>query len=164
MIITEDSFFFMSRIAKYPQLGISREQLVSLQHSFLAMDKDGNGVLDLDELKLFMISQKIDSKYAPLAMKLFDTDGNGTISWKEFLLFSDAMLTIEQDPTKFLRRVFDAIDSQGRGFITKVELHEIIELLGISMAQQEFERKFAETDADKNGQLSFEEAKNFLQF
>ena len=154
----------MSTRFQHPKLSITREQLLSLQQSFLALDRDGNGYLDENELETCLQTQGLEHQYAPLAMKLFDTDRNGQISWKEFLLFCDAVLTIEQNPDKFYRCVFDSLDDNQSGTIDEKELYQLLGFLGQKCSKEELHEQFVKIDTDKDGALNFEEVKALLQF
>ena len=66
------------------------DETLLLQHRFNAIDKDGNGYLDIDEVIEF---QKLCGNYltreeAELIFKEMDDNGDGRISLEEFLAYS----------------------------------------------------------------------------
>eukprot|EP01033_Poteriospumella_lacustris_P006698 gene6696-4829_t len=55
------------------------------------------------------------------------------------------------------REIFNLVDKDGGGCITKVELGELMDTLGIDADPEEIEHMIAEIDQDGNGNIDFEE-------
>jgi calmodulin len=55
------------------------------------------------------------------------------------------------------REIFNLVDRDGGGNITKVELAELMDTLGIDADPEEIEHMIAEIDQDGNGNIDFEE-------
>lgn len=55
------------------------------------------------------------------------------------------------------REIFNLVDKHGRGNITKVELSELMDTLGIDATPEEVDLMISEIDQDGNGNIDFEE-------
>jgi glycerol-3-phosphate dehydrogenase len=53
--------------------------------------------------------------------------------------------------------IFNAIDTDGNGYLDHQEIGEVAEVLGFPMSEKELAVAFQELDADSNGRISFEE-------
>lgn len=53
--------------------------------------------------------------------------------------------------------IFNAIDTDGNGYLDHQEIGEVAEVLGFPMSENELAAAFKELDADSNGRISFEE-------
>jgi len=65
----------------------------------------------------------------------------------------------DQPNIKELKEAFDAFDFNDNGRISSIELHEAIKSLGIEVEIELVEEMIADTDADSNGEISFDEFK-----
>ena len=157
---------FIEKLATYimsnrtPKVSLTKEQIAELKDVFVAIDKDGNGVLDEDELTQFMEDADLQPEYAPLAIKLFDTDHNGTISWSEFVQFIDVILS--GDPLKLFHLLFQVLDTDNSGELSWSEVQEFLHFFDVEATEEEVKDFVRGVDSDGNGTLSFEEVMNFL--
>lgn len=55
------------------------------------------------------------------------------------------------------REIFNLVDKDGGGSITKVELAELMDTLGIDASTEEIDMMISEIDQDGNGDIDFEE-------
>ncbi len=55
------------------------------------------------------------------------------------------------------REIFNLVDKDGGGSITKVELSELMDTLGIDASPEEIDLMISEIDQDGNGDIDFEE-------
>ena len=143
-----------------PKVSLTKEQIAELKDVFVAIDKDGNGVLDEEELAQFMKDAELQPEYAPLAIRLFDTDHNNSISWTEFVQFIDVILS--GDPMKLFHLLFQVLDSDNSGELSWSEVQEFLHFFGVEATEEEVKEFVKSVDADGNGTLSFEEVMNFL--
>jgi calpain-15 len=69
------------------QRGITKEQAAALKRAFQAADRDGSGALDANEFAQVMRSCGMAASAPELAQKFkdYDTDGNGRVSFTEFM-------------------------------------------------------------------------------
>ena len=145
---------------KAPKVNLTKEQINELKDVFVSIDKDGNGVLDAKELAQFMKDAELEPEFAPLAIKLFDTDHDGTISWNEFLQFIDIVLS--GDPLKLFKLLFQILDTDNSGELSPKEVQEFLSFFGVEATDEEIGAFVKEVDTDGNGTLSFDEVMQFL--
>jgi len=62
----------------------------------------------------------------------------------------------EEEINEF-REIFNLVDKDGGGSISKVELAELLDTLGIDATPDEVDQMVAEIDADGSGEIDFEE-------
>lgn len=143
-----------------PKISLTKEQINELKDVFVAIDKDGNGVLDVNELGQFMKDADLQPEFAPLAIKLFDTDHDGTISWPEFIQFIDVILS--GDPLKLFQLLFKVLDLDNSGELSAKEVKEFLSFFGVDATDKEIGDFIQSVDTDGNGTLSFDEVMQFL--
>ena len=75
------------QVRKSLSLQFASDEMQSLRESFSKFDNDENGHIDGDELKqiLKIIGQPVDDKHVQSLMKTGDTDGDGQLSFEEFV-------------------------------------------------------------------------------
>lgn len=133
------------------------EELQTLRSAFDSIDTDGNGKLDVQELRTFMGQVGMEESFSELVLFLFDADHNGTISFPEFTKFLAAIEEMEKDPHKFFKLVFDALDVDGSGSIEAKEMVEFGRLCGMPMTFDEANQAIKEIDQDNSGSIDFAE-------
>jgi len=98
--------------------------------------------------------------------RIFDTDNNGVIDFKEFLLAID--VSSGSSPQKKLEWAFKMYDVNGNGVITRDEMEEVVGAMfkmqfsqGVEQLQAKIAEKsaqmFSAMDSDKNGIITQEE-------
>jgi len=145
---------------------LPESEIQALKETFLAIDKNGDGILTREELAEAMKQNK--SLVLPDDFdKIFDTmdtDKGGKIDYTEFISAAmDASLYTQENQCWSAFRI---LDKDGDGQITKEELAEVVASLegtddtgnrklmdGLKRAQE----LILEADTDGDGQISFEE-------
>eukprot|EP01036_Dinobryon_divergens_P024109 gene24108-32526_t len=64
---------------------------------------------------------------------------------------------LSHDEIAEFREIFNLVDKDGGGSISKVELGELMETLGIEATQEDIEAMIAEVDKEGSGEINFEE-------
>ncbi|KAG3020710.1 hypothetical protein PC121_g425 [Phytophthora cactorum] len=131
------------------------------KETFSLFDKDESGCIDRDELKsmLLALGQQLSSSEIDEIMRQADTDGDGKISFTEFVSMMNERLFRRGDlTTGDLKAAFDTFDVNHDGFITSSELEHILHVLGNKHISNEETCKIIQA-ADKNedGKIDYDE-------
>lgn len=102
------------------------KRLRELTRLFESLDKDGNGMLDGEELAEALQKAGLEPESAKQAADRLTRDTGGTI---EFSRFVAALVPSCRDllQRELLRSSFDRLDSDGDGFLTVEELQDLFE-------------------------------------
>ena len=104
------------------------ENLESAEAAFKAIDKDGNGTLDLQELRSFLADKCPRlALFARVLMQLFAKDGQ--INWEMFLELYHSFLVAPTDDKYIAKRIFDSMDDDHSGAIDYNEMKGFIDLI-----------------------------------
>lgn len=139
---------------------MSKEELDGLKAAFDSIDIDHNGVLDKNELKTFMKDSGLQPQYARLAIKIFDTDHSGTISWPEFCEFIQVISSPDSDAIS--KHLFKVIDADNSGSLDSKEVRKFARFLGVNTTELAIQSFFSKLDKDQDGTLSYDEVMAFL--
>ena len=97
----------------------SPEDIKELRDTFLALDKDGSGSINFDELEAGL-GHREDAETLIKLLKAADTDNSGSIDYTEFLAASMDQQTYMRND--YMRTAFNMFDQDGSGSIDKQEL------------------------------------------
>jgi len=127
----------------------------------LALDKNGDGSITLDELKIGL-SHMENSETLLSMLQAADTDGSGAIDYTEFLAATmDQRIFMRDD---YLRTVFEMFDKDGSGNISKDELTQVLQ--GDDMknliSKDMLDSYINEIDKDGDGEISFSEFQDMM--
>merc|ERR1719384_2534397 len=139
---------------------MSQEPEKEVHRHFTRLDKDGNGYLAADELKLLLL----DMGLAPVAakqeaenmLKAADENNDGQVDFEEFKQVWHRKLLSQHD--QYIHRVFAVFDDNGDGYIDAKELQGVL--------GDDFEQIMAmisEVDENGDGKLSFDEFQKAMQ-
>lgn len=139
---------------------MSQEPEKEVHRHFTRLDKDGNGYLAADELKLLLL----DMGFAPVAaqqeaenmLKSADENNDGQVDFEEFKQVWHRKLLSQHD--QYIHRVFAVFDDNGDGFIDAKELQSV---LGDDF--ENIQAMIKEVDVNNDGKLSFEEFQKAMQ-
>merc|ERR1711959_612771 len=138
-------------IAQFTERDIKRPY-----HRFRALDADGNGQMDPSEI--LGLAELTENPLVQRVISIFDVDGNGTVSFIEFLvgLAKLAAGTSEEQKLEF---AFGIYDVNKDGFISNGDLFAVMKMmvgdnLGDMQLQQLVDRQIVMADKDGDGMLS----------
>ncbi len=158
------------RAAKWSEVtgggGDEEMQLDEVRELFDEIDEDGGGSLDkeevaelLEKLGLDVTPEKVDS-----IMFEMDADGQGDVELQEFLWWWKKAgkeyrekLTKLKDEMNDVKSLFDEFDTDGGGEIGEEELRSLIQMLGVTMNDEELAATMRELDGDGSGEVDFQE-------
>ncbi len=126
------------------------------------MDKDGDGQITKDELLLCyenaLNSEKAEEEVNTI-LKKFDFNESNAIDFSEFLV---ANINYKKNLNEIkLRQIFNILDIDRNGFVTKEELIEFFHLSNDDM--DEVKEMIAEIDLNNDGMISFDEFKEMMK-
>jgi len=150
---------------------ISPEQRKCLETAFEAADKNGDGVLSVDEYyDIFQAhGLTIDREWIERTIAQNDKDGDGGISLDEFIEMNKIKLNKQRSDHERktqsdivhekARLAFNAYDRNRDGYLTKAEMKKTSKM----MTEAQIDAVFDKYDKNKDGKLSFEEFKHLME-
>lgn len=144
--------------------GFSAEELERLLRIFNRIDLDRNG--SLSEEEMLKIPELEHNPLARRVIATIDTDGNGEIDYKEFVL-ALAVFTLNNRDAKY-RFTFNLYDVNKDGFISNGDLYHVLKaMVGSNLKdeqlQQLVDRTILQGDKDRDGRLSYQEFVEMVQ-
>jgi serine/threonine-protein phosphatase 2B regulatory subunit len=130
-----------------------------LYNRFRFLDSDGSGQLDPQEI--LGVKDNADNPLTKRVTSIFDKDGNGNVSFIEFLI-GLARLSVGVDEEEKLRFAFEVYDVNRDGYISNGDLFQVMKMmvgdnLTDEQLQQLVDREMRDADLNQDGLLSFEE-------
>ena len=108
-------------------LQLSGEEFVAIRDDFVAIDKDGDGLLTKSEIQEYLKEDKHDK--ADFMMKLMDLDCNGVVEFHEFLEMTAFLVFHKGINECKLKQMFRALDKDGHGFVSTEEMIRLFDIL-----------------------------------
>lgn len=137
---------------------LTEEQIAEFREAFSLFDRDGDGSITTKELSTVIRSlgqNPTESEIQDMINEV-DTDGNGTIDFREFLdLMAHKIKDLDSDEE--LREAFKVFDKDQNGYISAAELRHVMINLGEKLTEEEVELMIKEADTDGDGQVNYEE-------
>ncbi|KAL1747116.1 hypothetical protein HDZ31DRAFT_80697 [Schizophyllum fasciatum] len=138
--------------------------LLEVKDAFESFDRDGNGMITVDELRGVMHSlnrRPTDEQIMEMIDKV-DVDGDGRVNFREFLMLmgADASvfrpddMAVDGAPSaaeKEVRDIFRSFDKNGDGTVSVDELREILESFGTRLSQAQAEAMINAADTNGDG-------------
>jgi Ca2+-binding EF-hand superfamily protein len=127
---------------------------------FDALDEDGSGKITTANLKSALESAgfALTDEEIETVIGMVDTTGDGSVSWAEF------KVVVEKRPIKkrieaALKKLFEAFDTDGSGFITEGDLRKLIDEAGFGddVTDDEIKELISRVDTAGDGKVSFAE-------
>ncbi|XP_032741067.1 calmodulin-4-like [Rattus rattus] len=136
--------------------GFTKEQVAELHQAFDSVDKNKDGRINVQELGDVMkqMGKNMPEKDLKALISRVDTDGDGTISFEEFLT---AMEKYKKGSKEELQAVFRVFDQNGDGYITMDELKQGLSQMGETLSEEELNDMIRVADADQDGKVNYEE-------
>lgn len=139
----------------------SVEETETLRKTFIALDKNHDGVLSMEELEQGYASLGLlgDLNLSEI-MASCDSDGNGFIDYSEFLT---AGLNWKKSLSNArLQAAFDAFDLDHSGYITVDEIKQMMGGLNENVTDEIWEGMLREADENGDGMIDLQEFKNLM--
>ncbi|XP_022357138.1 calcineurin subunit B type 2 [Enhydra lutris kenyoni] len=152
----------MGNEASYPEEICSHfnsDEIKRLSKKFKKLDLDRSGSLSLEEF--LSLPELHQNPLVQRVIDVFDTDGNGEVDFKEFILGA-SQFSVRGDEEEKLRFAFSIYDIDKDGYISNGELFQVLKLMvGDNLKdwqlQQLVDKTIIVLDRDGDGKISFEE-------
>merc|ERR1712227_84081 len=137
---------------------ISPEILKEYRDIFSFFDRDGGGTITTVELGQVMRT----FGWTPTEMELqdmigvIDQDENGCISFDEFVWLMSQDIH-DEDIEDEIRDAFRVFDREGHGFISVIDLTDLLSKIGEKLSMDEVEELISEADIDGDGNIYYDE-------
>ncbi|CAL5999016.1 EF_hand domain-containing protein [Hexamita inflata] len=135
---------------------IEKPDFKNCEQAFKAIDADGSGELDLDELKkaFELLEMHLSKEEIKSIVEIVDVDGDGQMNCKEFIHF--VYICKNADPKDVKTILFLAADLDCSGTIDKEELIIIFKKLGAEVSQVQIDELLSVIADNKDGTMSYE--------
>lgn len=137
---------------------LTEKEIDEYRSVFQIFDKNGDDKISTTELGAVLSKfgqDPSDDKIQEMITE-YDTDGNGTIEFKEFLdIMAKKMNETHSDDE--IREAFRLFDKDSNGYITGDELKEIMAVLGEDLSDKEVEDMINTADSDADGRINYHE-------
>ena len=145
---------------------VSQEKVPAMRRMFSLMDRDGSGKISKDELKDLLHSQGYYPSESELEtmMEEIDSDHSGEIDFEEFVSYFTKQRmnrTISQE-NRDLRDAFSFFDKNGDGFVTAIELRQVMSELGQDISEEQAEQMIADVDKEGSGRVTYQRFKSMM--
>lgn len=119
-------------------VNLTREQVDEINEAFKLFDKDGSGMIDIDELKDAMkaLGLAYDKKKVKELMEQADKDGSGQIDQEEFIALMARLLHL-RNPKEELKKAFKMYDDDDNGTISEENLMKVAQELNEEVTIEE---------------------------
>jgi calmodulin len=137
---------------------LSPEQIQEFRQAFDIIDRNGDGVITVDDLATVMraIGQSPNHSELQDMIREVDADGNDNIDFTEFLALMSRQMR-QSDIEEELRETFRVFDRDNDGFITAQELRTLLISLGLDSSAQVIRSMIAEADRNRDMKIDFPE-------
>lgn len=137
---------------------VVQDKIKRFQAIFKSMDKNGDGILSIDEIFDGIRKANIIIENPLKLIKTLDTDKSGEISYSEFLT---SMIDWEKELSiEKITKAFNEFDLDKDGFISS---DEFMAVLGTDYCEREFANFMKEADLNGDGKIDLQELCIFLR-
>ncbi|EFC43878.1 predicted protein [Naegleria gruberi] len=137
---------------------LTDEQIQEYKEAFSLFDSDSDGTIVTKELGTVMRALGLNPSQGELddMIKQVDSNNNGTIDFKEFLVLMQKKMT-DNDSEDEIKEAFKVFDRDNDGIISAAELRHILTSMGEKFNEEEAEDFIREADTNGDGQIKYED-------
>ena len=138
----------------------------TVQNTFEAFDKDKDGLVTLDEIRIHLLEVGKGASANELKHLFDKADNNsdGKIDINEFKELEE-LLRGKESPHNInpdLVKVFEQFDTDHDGLISKEEVRSTLRAIGKEISDPDLDSCFNESDSNKDGKIDITEFSNFI--
>ena len=134
------------------------------KNAFEDFDKDKDGLVSLDEIRLHLLETGKGISEIEL-QDLFneaDTNGDGKIDVTEFTKLVELLRDRDSSIDPALLKAFELFDTDRDGLVSKEEVRSTLQAIGKDLSDSELEICFNEADTNKDGKIDVTEFSNLV--
>ena len=137
-----------------------------MRRMFSLMDRDGSGKISKDELRELLNTQGHHPSDAELETMMgeIDADHSGEIDFDEFVSYcaKQKMNRTMSQETRDIHDAFSFFDKNGDGYVTAIELRQVMSELGRDISEEQAEQMIAEVDKEGSGRVTYQRFKSMM--
>lgn len=145
---------------------VSKDKIPAMRRMFSLIDLDESGKISVDELKRLLYSQGYYPNDTELEemMAEIDSDHSGEIDFEEFVAYcvKRRISRTASEENREIKDAFEYFDKNGDGFITAIEIKQVMGELGQEVSQEQAEQMLAEVDKEGSGRVTLQRFKSML--
>jgi Ca2+-binding EF-hand superfamily protein len=164
----------LSKAPQTPVLNLSQQiELLHAKKTFDAMDKSGNGHIEVSELKDLMdrLGSPVTRDAFEAIVKLLDSNQDGIITLEEFsafyqhnvLLHDDEHRNVGKSLKELAHQIFEQFDKDDTHYINLSEFKSILESFNVGFTIDEMGELVNEIDHDNTGSIGLHEFEDLLE-
>ncbi|XP_073129345.1 calmodulin-like [Henckelia pumila] len=136
---------------------LTQVEISEFREAFCLIDKDSDGLITVGELASAI--QSLNENPTPEEIQeMMNADGDGDVTTVSFDKFLSIMARkMKENVADELIEAFKVFDRDQDGFISAVELRNVMINLGEKLTDEEAEQMIREADVDGDGLVSYEE-------
>ncbi|EPY80856.1 Calcineurin subunit B type 2 [Camelus dromedarius] len=136
-----------------------QDEIKQLSKRFKKLDLDKSGTLSVEEF--MSLPELQENPLVQRVIDIFDTDGNGEVDFREFIL-GTSQFSVRGEEEQKLRFAFNIYDMDKDGYISNGELFQVLKMMvGDNLEdwqlQQLVDKTIIAVDKDGDGKISFQE-------
>ncbi|XP_073049058.1 calmodulin-like [Primulina eburnea] len=132
---------------------LGEEQIAEFRDAFCLIDKNSDGVIDIEELAIAIQSLDENTKREELEEMMNEVDGE--MDFEEFI--NIMARKIKENMVDELREAFQVFDRDQDGFVSAIELKMVMINLGKRLTNEEATQMIIAADVDGDGLISCDE-------
>ena len=143
-------------------LAVPEEQLKEYKEAFDLFDREHTGLIGVDEIYSLLknFGNPTPKKEIHQLMAEFDEDGDGKLSFDEFVTFLEKSY-VTLDEIEAVLRAFKTFDRNQSGEIDLGEFKFILEKLGHKLSNDVVKLIFKESKLNEDGKMNYNDFVNF---
>ena len=146
---------------------ISQQKLLEYKDVFVLFDVDGNGTIDVQEMKEVMhaIGKDATNEEVLHMMEFVDDDGSGEIDFDEFVNLMERSINNEtakvlkenNETSRDWRTAFDIFDADRDGLLSADDLASSLKSFGRILSKSEAQAMIDDVGVNNNGYITLNE-------
>ncbi|XP_013393907.1 calmodulin isoform X1 [Lingula anatina] len=136
---------------------MSAQEIAESKLVFTVLDKNSDGKVSVCDIRTTMhkLGHDVSNEDCQDFIKKVSCNGNASFNEKDFLAWMETYR--EKDSETVLFDSFKAFDKDKNGLISRQELQEGLELMGVHLTEDMLDGMFSVADRNRDGGISFEE-------